>query len=58
MTSLSCGVEALLRAAQFLEEQEKGQSYRPLENPKASTGKENLLFAFENVPGFCLMFHL
>lgn len=46
MTSLSCGVEALLRAAQFLEEQEKGQTYRPvvLENPKASTGKENPLY--------------
>lgn len=45
MTSLSCGVDALLRAAQylqFLEEQESGQQlYRPivLENPPISTGK-------------------
>ena len=44
MTSLSCGVDALLRAAQylqFLEEQESGQQlYRPivLENPPMSTG--------------------
>lgn len=44
MTSLSCGVDALLRAAQYLqylEEQESGQQlYRPivLENPPMSTG--------------------
>lgn len=42
MTSLSCGVEALLRAAQFLDEQENGQIYRPLilETSKLSTGKK------------------
>lgn len=40
MTSLSCGVEALLRAAQFLEEQELDR-YQPivLKSPQLSTGK-------------------
>lgn len=54
MTSLSCGVDALLRAAQylqFLEEQESGQKqlYQSivLENPPFSTGmyrNETILF--------------
>jgi hypothetical protein len=43
MTSLSCGVDALLRAAEFLEKQESttGQLYRPViaESPQISTGK-------------------
>lgn len=41
MTSPSCGVDALLRAAQFLDEQETAQVDRPtvLESPKLSTGK-------------------
>jgi hypothetical protein len=55
MTSLSCGVDALLRAAQylqFLEEQESGQPpqpqlYRPIvlenSNPPISTGKQAIL---------------
>lgn len=46
MTSLSCGVDALLRAAQFLEEQEQGQpTFRAsvLESPQLSTGKRSVL---------------
>lgn len=41
MTSLSCGVDALLRAAQFLEDNE-GQLHRPTitESPQFSTGTE------------------
>lgn len=47
MTSLSCGVDALLRAAQFLEEQEVGQLYRPIvlqETPQPSTGRSGFDF--------------
>lgn len=50
MTSLSCGVDALLRAAEFLEKQEttSGQLYRPVvaESPMISTGKDFFSFFF------------
>lgn len=56
MTSLSCGVDVLLRAAQYLqylEEQESGQQlYRPivLENPPLSTGIYlQLLFPYSHL---------
>lgn len=42
MTSLTCGVDVLLRAAQFIEEQALGQpTYQTsvLESPQLSTGK-------------------
>lgn len=51
MTSPSCGVDALLRAAQFLEEQE-GQPYRPVvvESLQLSTGKSRGYSSSDSVP--------
>lgn len=50
--SLSCGVDALLRAAEFLEKQENQETttqlYRPVvaESLQISTGKKTIRFLF------------